>query len=72
MKQPLLTLTAVGACASKRPTAGGNIGRRQRAELIAQDFDLRLAVRLLRFGGHGGGSAHREKLFGRDAETCGM
>ena len=29
-------------------------------------------MRLLRFGGHGGGSAHREKLFGRDAETCGM
>jgi len=27
---------------------------------------------LLRFGGRGGGSAHREKLFGRDAETCGM
>jgi hypothetical protein len=23
-------------------------------------------------GGRGGGSAHREKLFGRDAETCGM
>jgi hypothetical protein len=30
-------------------------------------------VRLLRFeGGRGGCSAHREKLFGRDAETCGM
>jgi hypothetical protein len=61
-----------GACASKHPTAGGNIGRRRRAELIAQDLDLRLAMRLLRFGAHGGGSAHREKLFGRDAETCGM
>jgi hypothetical protein len=61
-KQPLPTLTAVGACASKRPTAGGNIGRRRRADLVAQDFDLRLAMRLLRFGGHGGGSAHREKL----------
>jgi hypothetical protein len=71
-KQPLPTLTAVGACASKRPTAGGNIGRRRRADLVAQDFDLRLAMRLLRFGGHGGGSAHREKLSGRDAETCGL
>jgi hypothetical protein len=29
-------------------------------------------VRLLRFGGRRGGSAHREKLSGRDAETCGM
>ena len=29
-------------------------------------------VRLLRFGERGGGSARREKLFGRDAETCGM
>jgi hypothetical protein len=29
-------------------------------------------VRLLRFGERGGGSAHREKLFGRDAETCRM
>ena len=29
-------------------------------------------MRLLRFGGRGGGSAHREKLFGRDAETCGI
>ena len=29
-------------------------------------------MRLLRFGERGGGSAHREKLFGRDAETCGM
>jgi hypothetical protein len=28
-------------------------------------------VRLLRSGGRGGGSARREKLFGRDAETCG-
>ena len=27
-------------------------------------------MRLLRFGGRGGGSAHREKLFGQDAETC--
>jgi len=71
-KQPLPTLTAVGVCASKRPTAGGNIGRRRRADLVAQDLDLRLAMRLLRFGAHGGGSAHREKLFSRDAETCGM
>jgi hypothetical protein len=29
-------------------------------------------VRLLRFGERGGGAAHREKLPGRDAETCGM
>ena len=29
-------------------------------------------MRLLRLGGRGGGSAHREKLFGRDAETWGM
>jgi hypothetical protein len=29
-------------------------------------------VRLLLFGGRGGGSAHREKLFGRYDETCGM
>jgi hypothetical protein len=29
-------------------------------------------VRLQRFGGRVDGSAHREKLFGRDAETCGM
>jgi hypothetical protein len=57
---------------SKRLTADGNIGRRRSAVLIAQDFGLRLAMRLLRFGGHGGGSAHREKLFGRDAETCGL
>ena len=28
-------------------------------------------MRLPRFGGRGGGSAHPEKLFGRDAETCG-
>jgi hypothetical protein len=28
-------------------------------------------VRLLRFGGRGGGSARREKLFCRDAEACG-
>ena len=27
-------------------------------------------MRLLRFGGRGGGSAHREKLFGRDTEAC--
>jgi hypothetical protein len=31
-----------------------------------------LAVRLLRFGGRGDGSAHREKLFGRGAEPYGM
>ena len=40
---------------------------------MAQDFDLygwRCACCGL--GGRGGGSAHREKLFGRDAETCGM
>jgi hypothetical protein len=40
---------------------------------VAQDFDLygwRCACCGL--GGRGGGSAHREKLFGRDAETCGM
>jgi len=29
-------------------------------------------VRLLRFGGRGGGSADLEKLSGRDAEACGM
>jgi len=29
-------------------------------------------MRLLRSGGRGGGSAHREKLFGRDTETCGV
>ena len=29
-------------------------------------------MRLLQFGERGGGSAHREELFGRDAETCGM
>ena len=61
------------ACASKRPSAGGNIGGRRRADLVAQDFDLygwRCACCGL--GGRGGGSAHREKLFGRDAETCGM
>ena len=29
-------------------------------------------MRLPRFGGRGGGSAHREKLFGRDAEPYGM
>ena len=29
-------------------------------------------MRLLLFGGRGGGSAHREKLFGRYDETCGM
>lgn len=63
----------MGACASKRPSAGGNIGGRRRADLVAQDFDLygwRCACCGL--GGRGGGSAHREKLFGRDAETCGM
>jgi hypothetical protein len=40
---------------------------------VAQGFDLygwRCACCGL--GGRGGGSAHREKLFGRDAETCGM
>ena len=30
----------VGPCASKRPSAGGNIGGRRRADLVAQDFDL--------------------------------
>ena len=58
---------------SKRPSAGGNIGGRRSADLVAQDFDLygwRCACCGL--GGRGGGSAHREKLFGRDAETCGM
>jgi len=66
-------LAAGGACASKRPSAGGNIGGRRRADLVAQDFDLygwRCACCGL--GGRGGGSAHREKLFRRDAETCGM
>ena len=66
-------LAAGGACASKRPSAGGNIGGRRRADLVAQDFDLygwRCACCGL--GGRGGGSAHREKLFGRNAETCGM
>ena len=33
-------LAAGGESASKRPSAGGNIGGRQRAELEAQDFDL--------------------------------
>src|SRR5580698_2604234 len=33
-------LAAGGACASKRPSAGGNIGGRRRADLAAQDFDL--------------------------------
>jgi hypothetical protein len=33
-------LAAGGACASKRPSAGGNIGGRRRADLVAQDFDL--------------------------------
>ena len=31
---------AGGTCASKRPSAGGNIGGRRRAVLAAQDFDL--------------------------------
>jgi hypothetical protein len=31
---------AGGACASKRPSAGGNIRGRRRADLVAQDFDL--------------------------------
>jgi hypothetical protein len=31
---------AGGESASKHPSAGGNIGGRQRAELVAQDFDL--------------------------------
>ena len=64
---------AGGACASKRPSAGGNIRGRRSADLAAQDFDLygrRCACCGL--GGRGGGSAYREKLFGRDAETCGM
>ena len=39
-KQPLPTLAAGGACASKRPSAGGNIRRRRSAELVAQDFDF--------------------------------
>ena len=39
-KQPLPALTAVGACARKRLTAGGNIRRRRRADLVAQDFDF--------------------------------
>jgi len=60
------------ACASKRPRAGGNIGGRRHADIAAQDFDLCGWWRLLRFGERGGGSARREKLFGRDAETCGM
>jgi hypothetical protein len=65
-------LAAGGESASKRPSVGGNIGGRRRADLVAQDFDLYgRAVRLLRFGGRGGGSARREKLFCRDAETCG-
>jgi hypothetical protein len=33
-------LAAGGACESKRPSAGGNIGGRRRADLVAQDFDL--------------------------------
>ena len=33
-------LAAGGESASKHPSAGGNIGGRQRAELMAQDFDL--------------------------------
>jgi hypothetical protein len=52
-------LAAGGESASKHASAGGNIGGRQRAELVAQNFDLY--------------SWHREeKLFGRDAETCGL
>ena len=60
------------ACACKRPRAGGNIGGRWHADIATQDFDLCGWWRLLRFGERGAGSARHEKLFGRDAETCGM
>ena len=33
-------LAAGGESARKHPSAGGNNGGRQRAELVAQDFDL--------------------------------
>jgi len=33
-------LAAGGESASKRPSAGGNIGGRRRADLVAQDFGL--------------------------------
>lgn len=62
----------IWACACKRPRAGGNIGGRRHADIATQDFDLCGWWRLLRFGERGGGSARREKLFGRDAETCGF
>jgi hypothetical protein len=39
---------------------------------MAQDFDLYGWRSAAAVRGRGGGSAHREKLFGRDAETCGM
>ena len=65
-------LHAWPTCASKRPGEGGNIGGRRRANLAAEDFDLYGWRRLLQFEERGGGSAHREELFGRDAETCGM
>jgi hypothetical protein len=51
---PPPVLAAGGKSAGKRPGAGGNIGSRRRADLMAQGFD----------GGRGGGSAQREKLFG--------
>jgi hypothetical protein len=40
MRQNGSELAAGGACASKRPGAGGNIGGRRRADLAAQDFDF--------------------------------
>jgi hypothetical protein len=67
------TAQQMWACASKRPSAGGNIGARRRAVPAVQDFGLcgwPCACRGL--GGRGGSSAHRERPFGRDAETCGM
>ena len=57
---------------SKRPSTGGNIRGRRRAGLSAGLQPLWLAVRLPQPGERGGGSAHREKLSGRDAEKCGV
>jgi hypothetical protein len=56
----------------QRPSAGGNIRGRRRAELSAQVFD-HYGWRCVCCGwGDAAGLAHREKLFGRDAETYGM
>jgi len=56
----------------KRPSAGGNIRRRRRADLVAQDFDL-YGWRCACCGsGDVAGLSTPEKLSGRDAETCGL